>query len=496
MADASLSDLLLRRKMAQQLMQQGMSGEPVQSWTQGLARALQAGLGGYELHQMDEADRAATARLQGAPGLGGPPTVPTAPDAVSPPPDEAVPPRRISTEPRSPMVRALQSTAPPDGPPADPTAPITPRRVPTESFVVPEKGGADPYYTTDNFRTPLDAMAPRGQVRTAMVRALGGTNDAGGDAPPPAQGAPPPANQPPSLDAASPPPARPAAPPAPQAAAQASQPASAPPTRIEMGIPPQMQVYIKTLLADPRTREQGLALYQQYAKPPAGQWEEQTGPGGIKFLRDRITGDMKASPANPEYNIHNRSDGAIVAVNKHNPKDFSVLVPPGASKAIADQKGEEKRAEVTGEGQGKIQVGLGPAIDKAQSALDTIEKVRNHPGRQYGVGALGVLPAIPGTQQAGFVALNNQLKGSVFLDAYEQLKGAGAITEVEGAKAEQARARLDRAQNQQDYETALNDLASAIKKGIERTRKQATSIPSELPGTAGNAQRADPLGLR
>jgi hypothetical protein len=51
-----------KRKIAYALMQQGMDTSPVQAWTQGAARALQGGLGGYEMYKdeqqkkSDEAD--------------------------------------------------------------------------------------------------------------------------------------------------------------------------------------------------------------------------------------------------------------------------------------------------------------------------------------------------------------------------------------------------------------------------------------------------------
>lgn len=53
----SLADLDLKKKMAYALMQQGMSGEPVQHWTQALARAAQGAMGGYEMYQAEQDDK-------------------------------------------------------------------------------------------------------------------------------------------------------------------------------------------------------------------------------------------------------------------------------------------------------------------------------------------------------------------------------------------------------------------------------------------------------
>ena len=46
-----------RRKIAQQLMREGMSAEPIQHWAQGLARLGQGALGGYQMYQADQRDK-------------------------------------------------------------------------------------------------------------------------------------------------------------------------------------------------------------------------------------------------------------------------------------------------------------------------------------------------------------------------------------------------------------------------------------------------------
>jgi GH24 family phage-related lysozyme (muramidase) len=115
-----------------------------------------------------------------------------------------------------------------------------------------------------------------------------------------------------------------------------------------------------------------------------------------------------------------------------------------------------------------------PGIEStADRAIETINKIRNHPGKQYGVGAAGVLPGIPGTQQKGFVTLVDQAKGQTFLEAFNSLRGGGAITESEGRKATEAFARLDRAQTQEDFDAGLADLEAVIKEGVRVARIKA-----------------------
>lgn len=135
-----------------------------------------------------------------------------------------------------------------------------------------------------------------------------------------------------------------------------------------------------------------------------------------------------------------------------------------------------------GEAEGKAIADLPRQIDNAQLALDTIDAIRKHPGKQYGLGVYGVLPGVPGTQQRGFVNLVDQAKGQVFLQAFNSLRGGGQITEAEGSKATQALARMDRAQTQADFDQALDDYATIVQNGISRARTQATRAPA-VPGS-------------
>jgi len=123
----------------------------------------------------------------------------------------------------------------------------------------------------------------------------------------------------------------------------------------------------------------------------------------------------------------------------------------------------------------------------AQLAKADIDKLINHPGRKWITGATSVAPIVPGTPQADADALAKKIQGQTFLQAYQSLKGGGAITEVEGQKAEQAIAALSRAQTDEAYVAALKDLKGVLDRGLEKARKQASM---------GKAKDNDPLGLR
>lgn len=122
------------------------------------------------------------------------------------------------------------------------------------------------------------------------------------------------------------------------------------------------------------------------------------------------------------------------------------------------------------------------ARDRAQRGLDLIAKARNHPGLSTATGISGKADPrnyIPGTDATNFRVLLEQMQGQTFLQAFESLKGGGQITEVEGQKATDSIARLNRVQSEEEFRAALNDLESILKKGLSRgVRPQSTQQPT------------------
>lgn len=76
----------------------------------------------------------------------------------------------------------------------------------------------------------------------------------------------------------------------------------------------------------------------------------------------------------------------------------------------------------------------------------------------------------------------DQINGQAFLQAFNMLKGGGAITEIEGQKATQAMARLNAAQSEKDYIDALNDLRGVIERGVANARAKAGVTPAAPTG--------------
>ncbi|TCB05140.1 hypothetical protein E0H93_17625 [Rhizobium leguminosarum bv. viciae] len=83
----------------------------------------------------------------------------------------------------------------------------------------------------------------------------------------------------------------------------------------------------------------------------------------------------------------------------------------------------------------------------------------------------------------------DQIGGQTFLQAFNMLRGAGQITEIEGQKATDAMARLNTAQKFEDYKAALDELKQIVLTAKTRARSQAgigdAGVGGPIGGNAG-----------
>jgi hypothetical protein len=191
-------------------------------------------------------------------------------------------------------------------------------------------------------------------------------------------------------------------------------------------------------------------------------------------VAEKILGDAYASPKTMEEFVARQAAAAQRGVNG------------GASPM--DQYEAFKRSTSRGEAAGKeegtqiaaAQLALPSAVAQANEALRLTNELKTHKGRDNPIfwhsAAGAYLPdsAIPGNTDArDAVGILNQIKGGAFLEAFKALKGGGAITEVEGKKATDAIARMDRSQSRAEFDRALSDYQGILKLGIDRANQLA-----------------------
>ena len=157
--------------------------------------------------------------------------------------------------------------------------------------------------------------------------------------------------------------------------------------------------------------------------------------------------------------------------------DTTELVTP---ETVEERLAGQAAAKTTATARAEAQQRLPAATATAASTIGVIDRLRNHPGRKLATGKSAMVPLVQGTNAYDFSVLLEQARGKAFLEVYEQLRGGGQITENETRQAGAALARLDRAQSEEAFLTALDDFESAVKSGLQKLEAEAGVEPSGL----------------
>ena len=159
----------------------------------------------------------------------------------------------------------------------------------------------------------------------------------------------------------------------------------------------------------------------------------------------------------------------------------------GFGPSIYEKEKIEQQAKAEGaalklqeENKQKAIIDLPAYIDESNNLLSIIDKTINHKGLSDVVGIPSMLTympgmgAFPGSNAAGVMELLKQIKGKSFLQAFERLKGGGGhITDIEGQKATDSIARLNTAQSEEEFISALEEFKSIITQGMNRAYEKA-----------------------
>jgi hypothetical protein len=155
------------------------------------------------------------------------------------------------------------------------------------------------------------------------------------------------------------------------------------------------------------------------------------------------------------------------------PKDLSgAETQKGEGKALADAREALPQVE-----------------DNARELLSAIDSLDKDPYLNSMVGAVDSWRPNLSSSAARVQSKMDQIGGQSFLQAFDKLRGAGQITEVEGAKATAAMARLNAAQNEQDYRAALAELRGVVQRALETARRRAAGGTSPAGGATSTGTR-------
>ena len=182
-----------------------------------------------------------------------------------------------------------------------------------------------------------------------------------------------------------------------------------------------------------------------------------------QMMSQLMGGGMGAGMSLEGFNPTQRRQAIVAAMTQG-------LIEPAAAKVLLDQTAQME-SQVS-------------AIGKSQSMIADVDTVLQLPGLDQLLGVEGVFTR--SLESLGLGALRQdamaarafmeKIKGGLFLQAFESLKGGGQITELEGQKATQAAARLNEAQSA----PAFRDALAEVRFYADLARRRANGEPVPL----------------
>lgn len=193
--------------------------------------------------------------------------------------------------------------------------------------------------------------------------------------------------------------------------------------------------------------------------------------------------ELYARQAYEQQRKGGNQSAAVIPATSAAPGSAPGIAATGAPANYLDWLTTKKAAETLGEKRGANQATLPTAIQNADLTVKHIDELLKHPGFDRLFGITGMFPSIPGGNAAGADARMKQVTGEAFLSGFDMLRGGGAITEIEGKKATDAKARFDRAQSPEEARVALKDFRDAVIQGRAKLQEQAGVAPTVAPGS-------------
>lgn len=238
---------------------------------------------------------------------------------------------------------------------------------------------------------------------------------------------------------------------------------------------------------DPKT---GQAIFSAPEKPIAS--------SGLAKLINERNSLPEGSPLRATYDEAIRKETTtteplVMTVNSqgvptYTPRGKAAGSMPYVPTLDANAQGAVAGAKETAKQQAEVNVkaiaALPQVIANAERSIKTVNDLLSHKGFSDYIGATWKPYAseIDGSNAAGAKALLNQIQGGAFLEAFEKLKGGGAITEIEGKKATDAIARMNKSTDEEDFKIAAKDYIDVITSGVERAKNAASKASSnQLP---------------
>ena len=209
----------------------------------------------------------------------------------------------------------------------------------------------------------------------------------------------------------------------------------------------------------------------------------------------RLPESQKQLLRNMKQGIQYTPEAAASFVESFNQKQLEQSTPQAQAQLQKAQLDIEKATAEAAQIQQRKQA----ASSEIAGMRQMLAELKGLPGMSTSVGAKGIeynfgMAKEPygGTKAADFYTLLEQVQGGTFMQAFNNLKGAGQITEQEGAKATAAIARLNARQSEEGFAKALMDFDGVLAQAQVRSQPTAPQAAATAPQAAPQAAPAQP----
>lgn len=215
-------------------------------------------------------------------------------------------------------------------------------------------------------------------------------------------------------------------------------------------------------------------------------------------MQAQAAGLQKGTPEYQEFMMNGGGSGApatFIALDMQaNAAGFDDGTPEYKQFMATRGAGLSAEASAMGKAAGEATASAPTQISNGEIALQGIDEIRKHPGLDRGTGMTSMGNWVPGTEGYAFQTRVQQLAGGAFLTAIQQMQGMGALSNSEGQTATAALARLNTGLSRKEFEDALADYESIVKKGMERAQAKLAPAaqPQNPPQQGGATMRYNP----
>lgn len=233
---------------------------------------------------------------------------------------------------------------------------------------------------------------------------------------------------------------------------------------------------------------------------------------GNSLLKDQRAAETKAKGRGDYWTLKSFVDEKGVTVQvpyNHRTNEFDwsnqkstnkegLLIDPKTPKNQARIKDAKKRAEIQAKEETEAQIALPKIRSDSEYVAGIVDQVLEHPAFESVVGMPSIgkgLQFISGTPEADFRALQKQIGGKVFMEAYKTLKGGGQITEIEGEKATESLTRMRTSVSEESFIEAATDFKNELKRFERLAEIRAGMSPIKIKLDQKASERATQVAL-